>query len=127
MKVAVPAKGMDLEALASPVFGRCQAFVIVDSETLSFKAFDNPSLSARGGAGVQAAQFIIEQGAQAVIAGNVGPNAFAVLDAAGVPVYRSDSGSVRQAIEAYATGKLTAEHKATVPDHTGMGQRRQQR
>jgi predicted Fe-Mo cluster-binding NifX family protein len=124
MKVAVSAKGRDLDAETSPIFGRCQAFVIVDSETLSFEAFANPSLSARGGAGVQAAQFVIGQGAQAVLAGNVGPNAFAVLDAANVPVYRFDGGSVHQAIEAYVAGELSAEGGATVSDHAGMGRRR---
>jgi predicted Fe-Mo cluster-binding NifX family protein len=127
MKVAVSAKGTDIEAQASPVFGRCQAFVLVDSETMAFEALENPSISARGGAGVQAAQFVIDQGAEAVIAGNFGPNAFAVLNAAGVSVYRFDGGSVRQAVEACAAGKLVAEGGATVPDHTGLGQRRRQR
>jgi predicted Fe-Mo cluster-binding NifX family protein len=124
VKIAISAKEGDIESQTSPVFGRCQAFVVVDSETLSFEAFDNPCLSARGGAGVQAAQFVLDHGAQAVIAGNVGPNAFAVLDAAEVPVYRFDNGSVRRAVEAYVAGELIAQGGATVPDHTGMGQRR---
>jgi predicted Fe-Mo cluster-binding NifX family protein len=124
MKVAVAAKGTDIDAQASPVFGRCQAFVIVDSETLAFEGLANPALSARGGAGVQAAQFVIDQGAKIVIAGNVGPNAFAVLDAAGAPVYQFDGGSVRQALDAYNAGELRAQGGATVPDHTGMGRGR---
>ena len=121
MKVAVTANGVDLDASISPVFGRCSTYRLVDTETMQFEALDNPALSAPGGAGVQAAQFVIKRGAQAVLTGNVGPNAFGVFQAAGVSVYLAGSGTVRDAVEAYKKGLLQPSGGANVAAHSGMG------
>ena len=121
MRIAVSANGADLEAAASPVFGRCPAYVFVDTETMSFEAVENPAENAAGGAGIQAAQFVVERGVQAVISGRVGPNAFDVLKAANMPVYPFDGGTVRQAVEAFKAGQLAATGSATAGPHAGMG------
>ena len=120
MKVVVTANGRDLDAPVSPIFGRCPAYILVDTETMQFEAVDNPALSAGGGAGIQAAQFVVERGAQAILTGNVGPNAFGVLAAASVPVCLLGGGTVREAIEAYKAGKLQPLGGANVPAHSGM-------
>ncbi len=44
MKVAVSATEKDLEALLDPLFGRCAFFIIVDTDNMSFEAFDNPNI-----------------------------------------------------------------------------------
>lgn len=82
MKIVVSANGPDLDAPASPVFGRCSALVFVDTDTMAFEVLDNPAVGAPGGAGIQAAQFAVEKGSGAVLTGNVGPNAFQVFAAA---------------------------------------------
>jgi predicted Fe-Mo cluster-binding NifX family protein len=121
MKIAVTANGQDLDAPTSPVFGRCPTYILVDTETMQFEVVANPALSAGSGAGIQAAQFIIEQGAQAVVTGNVGPNAYGVFAAAGVPVYLYNDGTVRQALEAYKAGELQAAGGPSGPAHAGIG------
>jgi predicted Fe-Mo cluster-binding NifX family protein len=121
MRIAVTANGADLDAPASPVFGRCTTYILVDTETMQYEAVANPAVSAGGGAGVQAAQFVIERGAQAVVTGNVGPNAFGVFRAGGIPVYLFKGGTVRQAVEAYKRGLLSSISGATVSAHAGMG------
>lgn len=121
MKIVVTATAGDLDAPASPIFGRCPAYVFVDPETMAFEAVENPAIGAAGGAGIQAAQFVVERGAQAIVTGNVGPNAFNVLQSAGVPIYVFDGGTVRQAAEAYKAGQLTAVGTASAPAHAGMG------
>jgi len=120
MRVVVSANGVDLDASASPVFGRCPIFVFVDVETMTFEAVENPALAAPGGAGIQAAQFVTERGAEAVITGNVGPNAFGVFQAAGVPVYQFAGGTVREAVEAHRNGQLAAAGGASARAHAGM-------
>ena len=75
MKVAVSADKKDLDAPIDPRFGRCAFFIIVDTDDMSFEAFDNESVALSGGAGIQAAQFIASKGAEVIITGNVGPNA----------------------------------------------------
>ena len=121
MRIVVTANGSDLEAQVSPVFGRCSTFVFVDTETMASEAFANPALSAPGGAGIQAAQFVVEHGAQAVLSGNVGPNAYGVFQAANMPVYLIGEGTVLQVVEAYKAGKLQSAIQANVRAHAGMG------
>ena len=108
MKIVVSANGADLDAPASPVFGRCSTYVFVDTDSMESESVENPAINAAGGAGIQAAQFVVERGAQAVISGNVGPNAFGVLQSADVPVYLFGGGTVRQAVEGYKSGQLSA-------------------
>ena len=120
MKVVISAQGESLEAPASSVFGRCPVYIFVDTESMEFQAMPNPAMSQGGGAGIQAAQFVVEQGAQAVLTGNLGPNAFNVLQAAGVPGYLVPEGTVRRAVEAYKAGQLQPMVGANVGAHAGM-------
>lgn len=121
MKIVVTANGANLDAPASPVFGRCSTYIFVDTETMEFEAVPNPAMSAPGGAGIQAAQFVIERDAPAVLTGNVGPNAYNVFQAAGVPTYLLTGGTVREAVEAYKAGRLPSAADASVQAHAGMG------
>ncbi len=123
MRIAVSAQGENLEVPASPVFGRCPIYIFVDTETMQSEAVPNPAMKQGGGAGIQAAQFVVEHGARAVLTGNLGPNAFDVLQAAGVPAYLLPEGTVRQAVEAFKAGRLQAMGGANVQAHAGMGGR----
>jgi len=86
---------------------------------MALQTFANPAVGLSGGAGIRAAQFAMDQGAQAVLTSNVGPNAMAVFQAAGVPVYPVWEGTVRQAVEAFQQGKLETINEATTPVDTG--------
>ena len=121
MKIAVSSQGDSLEAATSPVFGRCPTYIFVDTDTMVFEALPNPAISQGGGAGIQAAQFVVNHGAQVLLTGNLGPNAFDVLQAAGVPGYLVPEGSVRQAVEAFNAGRLRPLGGANVAAHAGMG------
>jgi predicted Fe-Mo cluster-binding NifX family protein len=124
MRIAVTSNGADLDAPASLVFGRCPTYVFVDTETMAFEAVENPAIAAPGGAGIQAAQLVIERGAQAVVTGNVGPNAFNVFQSAGVPIYPFSGGTVREAAEAFRVGELQSIADANVQAGVGMGRGR---
>lgn len=120
MRIVVTAQGDHLDAMSSPIFGRCPAFVFVDTETMQSEGMANPGATAGGGAGIQAAQFVVEQGATVVLSHDVGPNAFAVLQPAGVQIYRIDGGTARQAVEAFLAGKLPRLNDSSAPAHRGM-------
>ncbi len=62
MKICVTSTGPSLDAPVDPRFGRCQYFVIVDSETMEYEAMQNPSIGASGSAGIQAAQTVAGKG-----------------------------------------------------------------
>lgn len=124
MKIVISSGGPDLDSAASPVFGRCPTYLFVDTDTMAYETVQNPAVSAGGGAGIQAAQFVIQQGAQAVLSGNVGPNAFQVFGAAGITIYLHGEDTVRQAVDAFKAGKLQATGGANVAAHAGMSLRR---
>jgi len=121
MKVAVSATEGNLDAQIDPRFGRCQYFVIVDTDSMEYEAVSNASAMASGGAGIQAAQNVAKMGVEAVITGNVGPNAFQTLSASGIKIVTGASGIVRDAVERFGKGELGETTSPTVGGHFGMG------
>lgn len=121
MKICVSAVAGSLDAQIESRFGRCSFFVIVDSETMKYEAVSNTATSAMSGAGIQAAQIVADKGVHAVLTGNIGPNAYRVLSAAGVRMVTGVSGTVRSAVEQYKKGNLTEITGPTVSGHFGIG------
>ncbi len=107
MKVAVSSYGKDLNSQIDPRFGRCAYFLIVNTDDMSFEAFENKGVSLTSGAGIQAAQFVISKGAKAVMTGNCGPKAVQTLSVAGVKLFTGHTESVIQALEQYKSSDLT--------------------
>jgi predicted Fe-Mo cluster-binding NifX family protein len=58
--------------------------------------------------------------ADVVITGNVGPNAFNVLSATGIKIVTGASGSVRENIEKFKSGKLREIGNPNVGHHFGL-------
>jgi len=115
MKVAITSQGMDMNSAVDPRFGRAKYFIVVDTETGEFSARDNSqNLNALQGAGIQAGRNVIELGVEAVITGNVGPKAFATLQAGNVKIYIGASGTVADAVEKFKAGELECVSKANV-------------
>ena len=121
MKIAVSSSGDKLDAQVDPRFGRCQYFILVDPDTMDFEAISNESAMASGGAGIQAAQNVANKGANMVITGNVGPNAFKTLNAAGIKIVTGAAGTIQDVIEKYKNGELKETENANVNSHFGMG------
>jgi len=121
MKICVTATAGDLNAQVDPRFGRSQYFVIVDSDTMAFEAMVNEAMNAPGGAGIQAAQAMVNKGVNVVVSGNMGPNAFQVLSTADVKIATGAYGTVKEAVEMYKSGKLNEAGGSTVAAHAGMG------
>jgi predicted Fe-Mo cluster-binding NifX family protein len=121
MKIAVSATGPSLDAEVDPRFGRCAYFAVGDPDTMEFEFVENTSVMSGSGAGISSAQNIAGMGAQAVLTGNCGPNAYQTLSAAGVQVITGVSGTVKEAIEGYKAGRFQATSGPTASAHSGMG------
>ena len=121
MKICVTAVSSSLEAQIDPRFGRCPYFVIVNSETMKFEAVPNTGSGLMSGAGIQAAQTIANKGVKVLITGNVGPNAFQALSAAGIRIVTGAFGNVREVVEKYKSGELKEISSPTVRGRFGMG------
>lgn len=123
MKIAVATTQGGLEDNVSPVFGRCATYTMVevdDKEIKNVGVVPNQFAAAMGGAGIQAAQLVANQGALAVIAGNFGPNATAVLTQANVKMVQAQ-GNARDTVTKYINGELQAVSEPTGPRFGGMG------
>jgi predicted Fe-Mo cluster-binding NifX family protein len=123
MKVCVTAQGDNLDAEVDARFGRCGYFVFVNTDTYEYEAVPNPNTEAMGGAGIQSGQFVAGKEVKAVITGNVGPNAFQTLQAAGIEVITGVSGTVKEAIEKYKQGGLKASSSPSVKTKGGLPSR----
>ena len=106
MIVAISIASASPDAALDPRFGRAAAFLLADTGTGQRRVVANPAASASGGAGVQAAEFVIRQGAQAVISGRFGPKASEVLAAAHVSLYRAPSGTANSLLRELQDGTL---------------------
>ena len=115
MKVAVTSQGPDFHSQVDPRFGRARYFVVVDTDSGGFAAHDNTkNVDTAQGAGIQAGRAVVDLGVVAVITGNVGPKAFAALQAGNVKVYQGASGTVREAVEEFKTGQFQPADKPNV-------------
>ena len=92
--------------------------VELDTETGESQACDNEqNVNAPQGAGIQASKTVVDLEADALIAANVGPKAFAVLKEAGVDVFVGAKGTVKDAVEAFKAGTLSPTRAANREGH----------
>lgn len=77
MKVAVTAMAEGLDGVVDHVFGRAKCFLISDPEGETVEILKNVQ-------NVNAARQVADQKVDVLLTGNVGPNAFRALEAAGI-------------------------------------------
>ena len=108
MKLIISAQNSLLESQVDRRFGRCTWFILFDTDTDQWEAFQNPGASQSGGAGVAAAQFVVDKKADVVCSGDFGPNASRAFQAANVGMRRfTDSTStVQDAVDQFRQDKL---------------------
>lgn len=123
MKICITSQGNNLDAQVDPRFGRCQYFLIVATDTLEFESIKNPNVDAVGGAGIQSGQIIVNNGVKVVITGNIGPNAYKTLQAAGIDVIAGAEGVVKEIVERYKRGELKPIKVPTTESHFGINKK----
>ena len=118
MKIAVSSQGKDLDSQVDPRFGRAAYILIVDMNDDTVQVLDNSeNVNAFKGAGIQAAAAVGNSGAEVLLTGFCGPNAFKTLAAAGIKVAHDASGSVRDALEAFKNGEVSFAGAANADGH----------
>jgi len=122
MKICITSLKNNLDSGIDPRFGRAQFFLLVTEKGKLKKALSNPGLGARGGAGISAAQAIVDEGVEVLITGNVGPNAFRVLNVSNIKIFLASAGTVaKDAFETWKKGDLKEIKSPSVAGHFGMG------
>jgi predicted Fe-Mo cluster-binding NifX family protein len=120
MKICITSDGNIKDSNADLRFGRCKYFGIYDDRAEELNFIMNPGVESIQGAGITAAQKIIDMGVSIVITGNMGPNAMKLLNASGIKVYGFQKGTIEEVIKSYMDKDLT-EITTPVAPHFGMG------
>ena len=102
MKIAIPLDENKQDVC--PAFGRTPYFLICEGQ--QEQILDNPAADSQGGAGLQAAQFLVDQQITVLITPRCGQNAAEVLQAAEMEIYKSQPGTARENIKALEQGAL---------------------
>jgi len=114
MKIAIASTGQKLTAKVDQRFGRCPYFLLINTENQKLKVLKNTASRASRGVGISAAQLIVDQNVQAIMAGNFGPNAIRVLQTSGLKLFTAGSQTtVEKAIIQLKKGKLQQIEKDT--------------
>ena len=118
MKIAITAKGRDIDAEVDPRFGRARFIVIVDENGTVLEALDNSNnVNAMRGAGIQAGKMLSDRKVDVLMTGHCGPNAFRALDAAGIQVVVEQSGTVREALSRFNRNEVEYANNPDVEAH----------
>jgi predicted Fe-Mo cluster-binding NifX family protein len=120
MKIVISSNGPSLDSEVDPRFGRCQYFLVVDLDDMSFEALPNENLARGSGVGIQSAKLVADRGIKAVLTGNIGPNAYDVLGEVGVEVITGVSGVVREKAQQYKNGELRPNNQASTQVVPGL-------
>lgn len=123
MIVAISTSGNNLESDVDSRFGRCNSFLLYDTTIGTFKILENKAQNEGHGAGVSAAQALVDEGIEAVISGNIGPNAFSILQNANINMY-SFFGRISDALSLLEKNQLPTVGSPRKATGMGMGRGR---
>ena len=104
MKIIVPVN--EDKTSVCPSFGRAPFFSITDTANGNSEIVENKAAASEGGAGIRAAQIVLDLGAEVLIAPRLGENAANVLKTAGIKLYGPKFDDVAANVGALMAGSL---------------------
>ncbi len=106
MRIAIPADKNNLDSDVCASFGRAPYFLIYDTENKESVFIENTSAASTGGAGIKAAQTIVDNKINALLTPRCGENAANVIKAADIKIYKTREGALKENISAFIEGEL---------------------
>jgi predicted Fe-Mo cluster-binding NifX family protein len=111
VKICVSSTGDTLDSEVDDEFGMCEYFIIIDPDTMEYKAVLNEASHSPTGTGHQAAQAVVDMDVNVVLTGFVGHHGMHILRSAGIRVITGFEGTVRSAVEKYRERWLVKDRK----------------
>lgn len=121
MKLAIPVDQADMKSDVCVSFGRAPYFLIYDTDTKESEFIDNAAAASAGGAGIKAAQVIVDHKAAVLLTPRCGQNAVDVLEGGDVKLYKTVKPSVQENIDAFEKGELSLLDEAHPGLHGQVG------
>lgn len=106
MIIAIPVNGDNMDSGICRSFGRAPYFLFYDTESRESTFLINSAAESRGGAGIKAAQTIVDNKTDVMLTPRSGENAAEVLTTANIKLYRTINDSIEDNIKAYNDGEL---------------------
>ncbi|MDP3386508.1 MAG: NifB/NifX family molybdenum-iron cluster-binding protein [Eubacteriales bacterium] len=106
MKIAIPAGRNNLSADVYASLARAPFFAVYDTDTTGVEFIDNSAASSQGGAGIKAAQILVDSHVDVLITPRCGQNAADAINAAKIQMYKSIDHSISDNLKAWEEGKL---------------------
>ena len=107
MKIAMPVDDRSMETSISQHFGRAPFFLIYDTGSKESIFLDNSAATSQGGAGIKAAQIIVDNKVGALLTPRCGENAAEVINKANIKMFKAINDSIKDNIDALNAGKLS--------------------
>lgn len=107
MIIVIPAEDREITTNVCISFGRAPYFLIYDTQADKTDFIDNSAAASSGGAGIKAAQSIVDNKAEILLTMRCGENAAEVLKAGNIKIYKTIQGTAMDNIKAYIDGKLS--------------------
>ncbi|BBJ28953.1 NifB/NifX family molybdenum-iron cluster-binding protein [Athalassotoga saccharophila] len=116
MLIAVPVMGNEgMEAEISGHFGHAPFFAFVELENGKIESVEfreNPFEGQHAQGNVPS--FLIKNKVNVLVAGSLGQRAYEILTENGIKVYPYASGTLKDAIDAYISGKIDSQYKGDI-------------
>lgn len=121
MKIVIPVDEKNIRTNVCLSFGRAPYFLVYNTETKESVFLDNSAATSTGGAGIKAAQTIVDNKANVLLTPRCGENAADVLKAADIKIFKTTTASAKDNIDDFIAGKLPSldEIHAGFHDHVG--------
>lgn len=107
MRIALPVDGKSMETTVCQSFGRTPYFLLFDTESKESVFLDNSAAASQGGAGIKAAQTIVDNNVGVLLTPRCGENAAEVIKAAKIKIYKTINDSITDNINALKDGRLS--------------------
>lgn len=116
MKIAIPVDENHPGTAVCASLARAPYYLIKDTESDELIFIENTAANSQGGAGVKAAQLLVDQHIDALLTPRCGQNAAEVLTAVKMEIYKTEYPSAKENLTAFNSGLL-----ATLSDfHAGF-------
>lgn len=107
MKIVIPVDEKNINTNVCVSFGRAPYFLAYDTETKNSQFIENTAALSTGGAGIKAAQTIVDNKGDVLLTPRCGENAADVIKAAGIKIFKTIDASAKENIDAFLDGKLS--------------------
>ncbi len=107
MRIAIPVDEKSIDSSVCQSFGRAPYLLIYDTDSKASEFIDNKAAVSQGGAGIKAAQTVVDANISALLTPRCGENAAQVIKGASIKIYKTIDATALGNIKVFIDGELS--------------------